>query len=109
MSEELSVALSARSVEDLAGEPAAIRLTGHVPEMGTEVLLCWEGLEFAVTYETHSIPAAIGAARRRYPDAVVMQSRRVLSIEQACPRRREEDEDVPSREQQALEEIARDA
>ena len=105
MSEELSVAMSARSVEELAGEPAAVRLTGQVPEMGTEVLMAWDGLEFAVMYETHSIPAAIGAAQRRYPDAVVLQSRRVLSIDQAVPRRAEGDDDAPCRELAALEDI----
>ena len=100
MSEEHSVAMGERSVEELAGEPAAIRLTGRVPEMGTEVLMAWDGLEFAVTYETRSIPAAIGAAQRRYPDAVVLQSRRVLTVEQACAKPRE---DEPCRELLALE------
>lgn len=102
MNEEHCVAMSERSVQELAGEPAAIRLTGQVPEMGTEVLLAWDGLEFSVTYETHSIPAAIGAARRRYPDAVVLQSRRVLTIEQAVLKHRGESEAPPCRERAAL-------
>ncbi len=106
MSEEHSVAMSDRSVAELAGEPAAIRLTGQVPELGTEVLMAWDGLEFAVTYETRSIPAAIGAARRRYPDATVLQSRRVVSFEQACPKREEDDAPCRERERQALAEIA---
>lgn len=102
MSEELSVAMSERSMAELAGEPAAIRLTGQVPELGTEVLLAWDGLEFAVTYETRSIPAAIGAAQRRYPDATVLQSRRVVSFEQLAKR---PDRDEPCREREALAEI----
>jgi len=90
MSEELSV-LEIRIDALPSEQTGAIRLSGHFPEMLTEVLLRQAGEEFPVYYETRSIPGAIHAAREAYPQAEVMTARRRMVEEEDTRGRRGDD------------------
>lgn len=89
MSEELAV-LEIRIDALPSEQTGAIRLSGHFPEMLTEVLLRHGGEEFPVYYETRSIPAAIHAARMAHPQAEVMTARRRM-VEEDDKRGRQEE------------------